>query len=514
MLTQTPLYRYVSKNETWRWASQERMLGDLTLIVGDGEQLDPIAQAMAYALMPTIPSIQTMREREEGQRFLAWAWRSSEGYLPAGQGSLTALQMIGAMVGGLLHDLEQGQIRVRLLAESFGTIARVLAPLPGHWAKHAALEYDLSVFAEARRQFGESFADNEHGVAAELGFLNQAWQRIHWLAECREAQAIVFASRFEEPLPEDPDECFALVHRLAWNQPLLRRWPELGRFAPRQSSQLMAPGVPFAEAMAKVVREADTKLEARLVHEGLYERRYALDHAALIELDEMNIDRLAIAPERISSRGFLTTYMVDTPFGAFFGESLFDRELAGALCYLPLCDTIGFEDDRMSAGSASPRQVMSFFGLLASAAWRDLTVANVREEQYESTTVRQAKGKGRRQKARGDLTVVRYLPRLVAARRAQVAEARSSGQRLPPRRYAVGAFSRRLPSGQRRSEEANLFAREIGMPLSDYQTVVHPHWRGGSSEERAAGDRGDERIVRWRSWSALDLLRTRKQPGE
>jgi hypothetical protein len=322
---------------------------------------------------------------------------------------------------------------------------------------------------------------------------------------------LIVSSRLSLPLPRDPDDCFALVHRLAWNQPLLRRWPELGRFVPRDPRRVMEIGPSFGKSLGGVVRAEDETLERRFADEALHLRRYALDHVAVIVMEEAGIKEIALAPERRESRGLLLGFAVDHRDGVFFGETLLDEQFGRPLNFVPLCDTLGYEDNPIEPGLATPRELLSTFGLLTAAAWRDLVVAHVREEQYETEQLRRAKNRDqgrRRAKARGDVSIVRYLPRRIAARQMQIEQAHEAGKRRPPRRYPVGTHTRRLPNGQSRSEDAERFAEEIGIPLAPYQTVVHPHWRGGTEEERQLNVTGDI-PQQWRSWSALDVLRTR-----
>jgi hypothetical protein len=152
--------------------------------------------------------------------------------------------------------------------------------------------------------------------------------------------------------------------------------------------------------------------------------------------------------------------------------------------------------------------------LLILSAWRDLTVPDVRDEQFEVAIERKGKAKGKQRRGRQASTVVNYLPRRVAARRAEQAERDQVGGPTLRRLYPVGAFARRLAPGRQRSADAQAFATEIGMPLADHQTVVRPHWRGGTEEERkAAAESGEVPVRTWRSWSALDLLRTRVAQG-
>lgn len=71
--------------------------------------------------------------------------------------------------------------------------------------------------------------------------------------------------------------------------------------------------------------------------------------------------------------------------------------------------------------------------------------------------------------------------------------------------FRVGTFARRLQPGHQRSKMADEYARAIGMPLREDQTVVQPHIRGGTEDERAALLATDD-VRLWRSWAAIDLL--------
>lgn len=157
-------------------------------------------------------------------------------------------------------------------------------------------------------------------------------------------------------------------------------------------------------------------------------------------------------------------------------------------------------------------ELASGLALPLLAAWRDLVVADVREQQFEREVRHRASaGPGRRRECvvrRGEVDVIGYLPRRLAARRAQLEDAARRGARRPPRLYHVGVFVRRLPDGDQPSRGAAELAATLGLPLREGETCVDEHWRGGSPEERAAAS-ADEAVRRWRSWSALDLLRLR-----
>jgi hypothetical protein len=152
------------------------------------------------------------------------------------------------------------------------------------------------------------------------------------------------------------------------------------------------------------------------------------------------------------------------------------------------------------------------------AAWRDLVVANVKEEQYDSNVTRDG-GKGNRgassprKDRKAQTRVILYLPRTVVIRREEAAERAAGGvKRQLSRPFRVGAFARLLRPGTKRSGDAENFAEEIGMPLRPDQTVVRPHIRGGTEEEREAMLAEDD-VRLWRSWAALDLLYVRATPG-
>jgi hypothetical protein len=77
--------------------------------------------------------------------------------------------------------------------------------------------------------------------------------------------------------------------------------------------------------------------------------------------------------------------------------------------------------------------------LMMLSVWRDLIVADVRDQQYEVEVVRKAKGKARKGRT---TEVVRYLPRRVALRRAE----RAALRRPASRRSAACSRSARSPS--------------------------------------------------------------------
>lgn len=497
------LARYVSDHEQWRWFDDAHRERDLAFFE-HGEDLDVYSQVMAYALMPLTPTLQSLRQNPLGESVARWCVNQGTNYAPDDPAAASPASLIGCLLGSLLVDIvTTGYIRSSVLVEAFERVRATFETSPRHWARQEEDEFNLAVLREISQRFGGA-AVGSTGIAAEILFAVQSWQRLHWLAECRHEQALVFSSRLTRPVPPDPYKRFTALHRLGWSQPLLRRWPMLVRTIPEDPLRLLPPGDQIGLLIKQFAR-TDDDLQQRFLLDICTHRRYSLDHLAIIELEQSGLNMLTLTPEqRFRDDGFSTAFAVDHRQGVFFGQTHLLPNANTTISYLPLCDTLGYGDSVSNPEAATPNQVMDTFALLTAAAWRDLVSGRVRDEHYVSTLERKArKAKGRRAQSRADVDIVRYLPRRVAARRQQISEARQSGTRLPPRRYGVGAFSRRLPEGQKRSLEAEAFAQEIGMPLAPYQTVVHPHFRGGTDEDQA------DTVRRYRSWSALDLLRTR-----
>jgi hypothetical protein len=256
----------------------------------------------------------------------------------------------------------------------------------------------------------------------------------------------------------------------------------------------------------------DRELVDRLAHEIKVGRHFALDHVAMIEVDEKNINRIVLAPEERADDGANL---------GLIGLVEHRRGIFAASCTVPVktAEQSPFrlpQDSAPTALTFAPAFMRQMIGegassieLIMLSAWRDLVVADVREQQYEREVVRKAKGKARKGRA---TEVVHYLPRLVAIRRSERTAREATGEPALRRLYPVGAYAKRLPEDQKRSLEAAAYAAKIGMPLADHQTVVQPHWRGGTEEDRrAAAEAADAPTRVWRSWSALDLLRTRRR---
>jgi hypothetical protein len=241
------------------------------------------------------------------------------------------------------------------------------------------------------------------------------------------------------------------------------------------------------------------------------DRHYLLDHIARIELGGRHgLERIVLAPERwdgeIGYVGFLLTHKRGTFLGTVMlappGEQILGWP---ALVNAPAFDRLDQElEPEEIANALAPLTV------LALAAWRNIVVPRVRDEHYDVSVRRKPKGSGARatrRARRADLAVVEYLPRLLAIHRAEEQARRERGEKALRPVYRVGNFVKALPDGQRRSPEAEAFARSIGIPLADWQTIVRAHYRGGTPDEREAAEHADEVPIReWRSWDALDLL--------
>jgi hypothetical protein len=341
-------------------------------------------------------------------------------------------------------------------------------------------------------------------------------QRLWWLAECVHRKGIALSGNNAPAFPTDEMECVRLLCRIAANQPALATGPELQRHIPLRADRWMSLTDRSHEALNDLDLPDDPELAEQLASEITQKRHFALDHVAVVEVDELEIDRIVLAPEERADdramvgvvalvehrRGcFAVRCVVMTPEQATV-DSVRARLMPGdehTLTFAPAFMT----ERTMTAGSP--------LALIVLSAWRDLVVAEVRDQQYETEVLRKAKGKGRKGR---QVEVIRYLPRRVALRMAEQAAREATGQPMLRRLFPVGAFAKRLPAGQRRSAEAEAFAAEIGIPLAEHQTVVRPHWRGGTEEERGAAAEADDAPERiWRSWSAVDLLRTRRRDG-
>lgn len=422
--------------------------------------------------------------------------------------------VFGAFIGSTWEDIGSGVLRLDALIDSLKRAHRMFARSMDWGLLYDPALGELAMFDAMQRGGGVSAA-----VAAILP-ASIEFQKLWWLGECRARKGVVLAPSFAPPLPEDPDECVALLCRMAVNQPTLACWPALAKQVPLRAEGWMALTERGEKAMRSLALPDAPELADLLAAQIRDERSYVLDHIAVVELDELSVRRLVMAPElrghgRAENMG--AACLIEHERGTFIAQTTImtdppdseRRRLGG-----------GLVDGRQECVTFAPAvyagQVQDAMGaveLLLLSAWRDLTVADVRDEQYDVQTQRKTKTKGRHLHGRQAIEVVNYRPRRVGARRAERQERAASEGPAPRRLYPVGAFSKRLPSGQRHSAAAQQFAEEIGMPLVDHQTVVKPHWRGGTEAERkAAADAGELPVRTWRSWSALDLLRTRA-PG-
>jgi hypothetical protein len=368
-----------------------------------------------------------------------------------------------------------------------------------------------------------------------------AWQRLLWYAECALWQGAVLNPGRGAPLIGDDDEQLAYLLRLGAQQPGLGGWPELQRFVPRRADGLLPMTEQAYARFRKHGIPADAELSARLAEEIVERRHYLLSSVSVIELEELGIKRIVLTPEEQPAGSmsghqgaFHLGFFVDHVAGGFYGKAqVFDEAIERmdgrrALVVVPaimqqaidhLRDGEPERDGQTTATKryipAAVEEAIAAVELIVLSAWRDLVVAEVREQHYDADRIRKAKSNNPKRAAkRGDIEVIRYVPRRLVILREERERAAKSGKHAPRRLYPVAAFSRRLPDGRKRSPDAELFAREIGIPLAPWQTVVRPHGRGGTEEERAhAAESPDLDVRHWRSWSAIDLLRTRLAAG-
>jgi hypothetical protein len=492
---------------------------------GLSRELDLFGQAM---LVGWLELADRLRERELSEEVLEYVREiSEEGYNPAGVDDDRLLTAVGfgATVHGVLEDIESGgEARLQELAE---LLAGILGAIDKQAGGNAYGE--SGVFAQVMQDALENGYDvTEMGAAFVLVPL---WQRLLWLGECAYRHGAVVTPGRSEPLVGDEEEQLTYLIRLAGEQPGLAGWPELARFIPRRADGLL----PMTEEAYRRFRRdgigADQELSARLAEEIVERRHYTLSSVSVIELEELGIRRIVLTPEEqplasVSGKeaAFHLGFFVDHAAGGFYGraqvftEPLSDLDNRRALVTAPaILEQAVLHDDlpdtRVSVRTIPPavEEAIAAVELIVLSAWRDLVVPEVREQHYEIDRVRKVKG-GKRPRAakRGDIEIIRYIPRRLILLREEREHPTSAGAYTPRRLYPVGAFSRRLPERQKRSREAEAFAAESGIPLAPWQTVVRPHWRGGTEEEREHAMADPELDVRhWRSWSAIDLLRTR-----
>lgn len=463
-----------------------------------------------------------------GKELLAYYSAEADGYEPRDPDPsryVTAIYF-AATLSGLAEDVKIRRVRLDELQTSLAQLHRLV---------ERAGDNQGSLYGGAT--FGVVLGDPiaagldpteiDPGAACVI-----PWQRLAWLAECRMRGGAILSRARAEPLVGDSYEQLTYLLRLAANQPGLGNWPELARFVPRRAEGLL----PLSEeAYRRFRREGipdDPELARRLVDEIVNRRHYILDLMSVIELEEMGIHRIIMTPEERPESEvkeyepqFIAGFLIDHVAGAFAGTITIGGNTGDGRNASVMVPALFEQTGRAieASGVAASHDIINDMRALHEAqaavelillsAWRDLVVPDVRDEQYEIDRIRKVKGRGgKRATKRGNLEIIRYVPRRLVYRRAAAEAAQQEGRKEPRLLYAVGAFARRLPQGQKRSAEADVFANEIGIPLADHQTVVQPHFRGGAEEEREVATEvgAGLTIKRWKSWSALDLLRTRE----
>jgi hypothetical protein len=362
--------------------------------------------------------------------------------------------------------------------------------------------YDLDELAREFHQIDlpdlDDTALDEFLLTSGIAFLDMLY--VH---ECIVRQGIPLG-RDERPLPSDSDECVTYLMRLLPSLSVVAPSPGLGRLLPKTSDRLFPLSGAAHARLAKDCPDVDRELGLQLAHEVFEHRHYALDHVALIDVEGFGIRRITLAPELRATAELVIGFLVEHRLGVFAGELILSNDDAGNLTIDTALPFI--------AGADEEEQIAPAVELMVLAVWRDLVVPKVVDEQYETEVVRKPKDKGRaeRKQRKGDIEIIRYLPRRIVLRRAEEDARKERGGPTLRRLYWVGAHARRLGENEHRTYEADEFAREIGIPLLDTQTVVRPHPRGGTPEEREEAKAEPPELVRhWRSWSALDILRTR-----
>jgi hypothetical protein len=514
-----------------RFLASERpdLLGELDPHRELASSLDPIGQAVLGGWCELALAVREGFLDSEAPLLASYREQSS-GYAPDDPDPERFVVPIffGAIVNGIAEDLVEKTVRLDDLSSSFATLHEAMTRGGGSL-------YGTAVFAQVVPDAIELAGSPELAAPAASSIV--PWQRLAWLSECKLRGGAVLARDRGEPLVGEPEEQIAYLLRLAANQPGLSNWPELARFVPRRSESLL----PLSDVAYRRFRRqglpSDPDLSNRLVEEIVEARHYALDTISVVELEELGVRRIVLTPEEkpepsvIGAEGsFHCAFLVDHDAGTFTGTaSLGDEATAEgfgrrAVVMIPAITQHAAGEPQARSedrewGLDAFHEAQAAIELLILSTWRDLVVPSVREEHYEIDRLRKAKGSGKRAAKRGNLEIVRYIPRRLVYRRAAKEAAVNEGRQEPKTLHAVSAFSRRLPEGKKRSPEAERFAVEIGIPLAAHQTIVKPHFRGGTEDERkAAMESGFGRQVRrWRSWSALDLLRTlaaEPPPGE
>lgn len=344
---------------------------------------------------------------------------------------------------------------------------------------------------------------------SRLVALVKTWQKVLWVSECVERQGIYLGGRAEAVSRAHGAE---LLVTIAESLDPLLRVPELLRELPLQPDSYLYPRHATRRLLESMRIRAEPELAAAFIEDIRERRHYVLDHIARVELGgRYGVQRITLGPERWHDDSGQVAYIVHHKRGCFLGLTM--TFPPGAIDHdWPALSAVPIFNGQLDGEPAEDiERLFGHITILALGAWRNLVVPRVRDEHYEVSVRRKPKGSGKRparQVRRGDLAIVEYLPRLLAIRREEEAARRERGEAAPLRSvYRVGTFTKRLPEGQHRSPTAEAFARQIGIPLADWQTIVHPHWRGGTPEEREAAELAtDVPVKEWRSWDALDLI--------
>lgn len=471
--------------------------------------VDPFEQAFLKSLFDLAAEIGLLAEEGAGELVERIVEEGPQAMpLPDDSGPIAPEALIVISVCGAIHRVRGEMNDETLYAASrhhrdFAADARWLREKrPWGWW------YDSLRTRQTAALFVSMFEFDEQHVF-RISQLVEAWQKVTWVSECVERQGIYLGGRAETISREHGAE---LLLTIAESLDPLLRVPELLRELPLNPNSYLYPRHATRRLLESMRIRAEPELAAAFIDDIRERRHYVLDHIARIELGGSHgIRRIVLGPERwhenLGQIGFIVHHMR----GCFLGTTMTTPPGVLELGWAALSSVPVFNRHLDGEPVEQIAGLLGHITVLALAAWRNIVVPRVRDEHYEVTVRRKAKGSGKRtarQARRGDLAIVEYLPRLLQIRREEEALRRERGDAAPLRAvYRVGAFTKRLPDGQRRSAEADEFARKIGIPLADWQTIVHPHWRGGTAEEREAAEMAaDVPVKEWRSWDALDLL--------
>jgi len=498
----SPLLRFLAR------AGYERSMRDFE---AGFSQVDPLDQAFLKLVFDFAAEIGLLR-RERGDEFVdlvadegPHAMPLPDGTKPVRHETLMVISVCGAIqrFEGEMQD-EAIYAAARHVREFAEDARHLREKLPWGWWYHSSRARDTAALIVELFELDEE-------LLYRIQQLVEAWQKLTWVSECVERQGIYLGGRAETVSRDHGAE---LLITIAESLEPLMQVPELLRELPLNPNSYLYPRHANRRLIEAMRIRAEPELAQVFIDDIRERRHFVLDHIARVQLGgQQGIERIVLGPERWYEDRGQVGFIVHHKRGAFLGTTMIGppgvRELGWpALSGVPV---FGRELDGEPVEDLA--NLLGHFTILALAAWRNIVVPRVRDEHYEVSVRRKPKGKGKRaerQARRGDLAIVEYLPRLLAIRREEEAERKARGEAAPLRRvYRVGTFTKRLPDGQRRSPEADAFAKQIGIPLADWQTIVHPHWRGGTPEEREAAEAATDIPVReWRSWDALDLLNT------